>query len=111
VLDVHACISFRHKIFLNGILLSFLPHGQLEVLTRSRESPRYWNRNQRPTHMKFPLTLLGLAAQAPLQTPPLHTSSKKMAMPEFAFKEGSDIFSPKNLVSIQLAITTPEGRN
>ena len=56
--------------------------------------------------MKLPVTLLGLAAQVPFQTP-LHTSSKRMAVtakPEFAFKEGSDVFSPKDLVSVQPAI-------
>jgi hypothetical protein len=60
--------------------------------------------------MKFPLTLLGIAAQVPFQAPPdpPHISiSKKMAVtakPEFTFKEGSDIFSPKDLVGIQPAI-------
>jgi hypothetical protein len=53
--------------------------------------------------MKFPLTLLGLA---PMQTI-LHTgTSNKMgvtAKPEFAFKEGSDLFSPKDLVGVQSA--------
>lgn len=42
-------------------------------------------------------SLLGLAAQAPLQ----HTlNSSSMAPPDFAFKEGPDIFSPRDLVQL-----------
>ena len=60
--------------------------------------------------MRFPLTLLGIAAQVPLKLEtshhPLHTGiNTKMAAtaePGFAFKEGKDIFSPKDLVSVQL---------
>ena len=46
--------------------------------------------------MITPLAFLGLAAQVPLQTP--HESPVKDYTPKFVFREGSDIFSPKNLV-------------
>lgn len=54
------------------------------------------------SYMKFPLTLLGLASQVPFQTP-LHTASKMAAatiQSGFSFKEGSDIFSPRDLVGL-----------
>ena len=49
--------------------------------------------------MRYPLTLLGLAAQVPLQNP-IKSPVRDMAddTPKFAFKEAPDIFSPKDLV-------------
>lgn len=45
----------------------------------------------------FPVSVLGLAAQVPLQTS-LNTTT--MATPNFAVKEGADIFSPNDLVQL-----------
>ena len=49
--------------------------------------------------MRYPFTLLGLAAQVPLQN---HINSPIREMVDepsnFAFKEAPDIFSPKDLV-------------
>jgi len=51
--------------------------------------------------MRFPLALLGLSAQTPL-LPSVPTDL--MATPRaFAFKEGPDVFSPKDLVCCRLA--------
>lgn len=49
--------------------------------------------------MIYPLAFLGLAAQVPLQTP-LESPVGDMVddTPKFGFREGSDIFSPKDLV-------------
>ena len=46
----------------------------------------------------FPVSVLGLAAQVPLQSPLNSTNS--MTTPEAVFKEGADIFSPKDLVQL-----------
>lgn len=50
--------------------------------------------------MRYPLALLGLATQVPLQKNPIETHLKGMVdeTPKFAFKEAPDIFSPKDLV-------------
>lgn len=52
--------------------------------------------------MRFPLALLGLATQIPLQPPgPSQPTPHTMTTPNqrgFAFKEGPDTFSPKDLV-------------
>jgi hypothetical protein len=51
--------------------------------------------------MRFPFAFLGLLTQAPLQQPPLQSKSA-MVQPvsgEFSFKEGADVFAPKDLVS------------
>lgn len=50
----------------------------------------------------FPVSVLGLAAQVPLQSS-LNTTS--MATPDFAFAEGANIFSPKDLVGLPRAGT------
>ncbi|KAF9483390.1 hypothetical protein BDN70DRAFT_873894 [Pholiota conissans] len=55
--------------------------------------------------MRFPLAFLGFLTQAPLQQQPLLQQSKtQSAMAQqptpFAFKEGSDVFAPKNLVEL-----------
>ncbi|KAF8627426.1 hypothetical protein AX17_006241 [Amanita inopinata Kibby_2008] len=51
--------------------------------------------------MRFPLPILGLSAQLPLQTSPDYTGSV-MALndADFAFKDGPDIFSPKDLIEL-----------
>ncbi|KAI0822032.1 alpha/beta-hydrolase [Trametes gibbosa] len=48
----------------------------------------------------FPLSLLGLAAQVPLQS---SVNTTSMATPDFAFAEGPNIFSPKDLVQLPRA--------
>ncbi|THV03894.1 alpha/beta-hydrolase [Dendrothele bispora CBS 962.96] len=51
--------------------------------------------------MRFPLTLLGLSAQVPLQSTPSISPRPTMALQHaFRFKEGSDVFSPKDLVEL-----------
>ena len=50
----------------------------------------------------FPVSVLGLAAQVPLQSPLNYTS---MATADFAFKEGAEIFSPNDLVQLPRAAT------
>lgn len=52
--------------------------------------------------MKFPIPLLGLSAQVPLGVPqPAHSGPAMSAKrSDFAWKEGKDIFSPKDLVSL-----------
>ena len=50
--------------------------------------------------MRFPFAFLGLSTQIPLQpNAPSHSSSMATQNADFAFKEASDIFSPKDLVS------------
>jgi len=52
-------------------------------------------------YMRFPLAFLGLSTQFPLQSK-LSSSDSPGTMSQdegFAFKEGPDIFSPKDLVS------------
>lgn len=52
--------------------------------------------------MRFPFALLGLATQIPLQ-PPSQPTPHTMTTPnqrDFAFKEGLDTFSPKDLVGL-----------
>ncbi|TFK82680.1 alpha/beta-hydrolase [Polyporus arcularius HHB13444] len=57
----------------------------------------------------FPVSVLGLAAQIPLQSPLNYTS---MATADFAFKEGAEIFSPTDLVQLPRAgtgVANPSG--
>ncbi|KAF8169251.1 Alpha/Beta hydrolase protein [Pholiota molesta] len=52
--------------------------------------------------MRFPFAFLGLLTQAPLQQPPLQSKSA-MVQPVsggFSFKEGADVFAPKDLVEL-----------
>ena len=50
--------------------------------------------------MRFPFAFLGLSTQIPLQpNARSHRSSMATQNADFAFKEASDIFSPKDLVS------------
>lgn len=46
----------------------------------------------------LPMSILGLAAQVPLQSPLNSTNS--MAALKTVFKEGADVFSPKDLVQL-----------
>ncbi len=48
----------------------------------------------------LPISILGLVSQVPLrsETPNLNTTT--MAVPDFSFKEGPDIFSPQDLVKL-----------
>ena len=56
----------------------------------------------------LPISLLGLAAQVPLESPNNKSSASPTAMTvvagnannDFAFKEGPDVFSPKDLVEL-----------
>ena len=61
----------------------------------------------------FPVSVLGLAAQVPLQSSLNTTSSMVVAATQdFAFKEGADIFSPKDLVQLPRAgagVANPSG--
>jgi dipeptidyl aminopeptidase/acylaminoacyl peptidase len=54
--------------------------------------------------MKFPFSLLGLTAQVPFRGPTLMTKSDSIinmdSQAEFAFKEGPNVFSPKDLVEL-----------
>lgn len=59
-----------------------------------------WN----PTTMWFPslgvpISLLGLAAQVPLE-PPSTSVMVASNVKDFSFKEGSDVFSPNDLVKL-----------
>ncbi|KAF9468512.1 Alpha/Beta hydrolase protein [Collybia nuda] len=54
--------------------------------------------------MRFPFTFLGLTAQVPFLTvnPPHHSAPLSMTTKSaFKFKEGPDVFSPKNLVELK----------
>ena len=59
-----------------------------------------------PQGLGFPMSLLGLAAQVPLQkqlsTDPItSTSLSAMAKPDdFSFKQGPDVFSPHDLIQL-----------
>ncbi|KAI0688887.1 alpha/beta-hydrolase [Earliella scabrosa] len=61
----------------------------------------------------FPVSVLGLAVQVPLQSSLNTTSSMVVAATQdFAFKEGADIFSPKDLVQLPRAgagVANPSG--
>ena len=46
----------------------------------------------------FPVSVLGLAAQVPLQSP--SNSTNGMATHESVFKEAAGVFSPKDLVQL-----------
>ena len=46
----------------------------------------------------FPVSVLGLAAQVPLPSPLNSTNS--MASLDSVFKEGADVFSPKDLIAL-----------
>jgi hypothetical protein len=50
--------------------------------------------------MWFPLSLLGLSAQLPLLQTPLSESSVMPNRAEFSFKDGVDLFSPKDLIEL-----------
>ena len=59
----------------------------------------------------FPATVLGLAAQVPLQ-PTVNSTSLYPSMAEFAFKQGPDIFSPTDLVQLPrpgMGVANPSG--
>ncbi|OBZ71378.1 Dipeptidyl-peptidase 5 [Grifola frondosa] len=47
----------------------------------------------------FPVSLLGLAAQVPLQSPS-NTTDIMTSKPDYSFKEGVNVFSPKDLVGL-----------
>jgi hypothetical protein len=49
--------------------------------------------------MWFPLSLLGLFTQLPLLQNPLPDMPNK-SVSEFSFKEGADVFSPKDLIQL-----------
>jgi len=53
--------------------------------------------------MRFPVTFLGLTAQIPIpfQSPFPPASKPMTSVQEFSFKEGPDIFSPKDLVQLR----------
>lgn len=62
----------------------------------------YTGATNHPQDMKFPFGLLGLSTQLPLQQPsqqPSNTMTDGKAE-KFEFKEGTDIFSPKDLVRV-----------
>ncbi|KAI0702288.1 Alpha/Beta hydrolase protein [Cytidiella melzeri] len=46
----------------------------------------------------LPVSLLGLAAQVPFQTPPTQSLNNTQ---DFAFKEGPNVFSPKDLIELE----------
>ncbi|GBE85069.1 Dipeptidyl-peptidase 5 [Sparassis crispa] len=48
----------------------------------------------------FPFSLLGLAAQIPVEAPVKLTDTIMSARPDFTFKEGSAVFSPKDLIEL-----------
>lgn len=53
--------------------------------------------------MRLPISLLGLSAQFPLFSklaPNSPTISPMSKNPTFSFKEGTDVFSPKDLVGL-----------
>lgn len=51
--------------------------------------------------MRFPFALLGLTSQVPLQTSPEPRLQPAMiAQDSFQFKEGPDVFTPKDLVEL-----------
>lgn len=52
--------------------------------------------------MRFPFSLLGLSAQIPFSPTdnPDPTSIQMPNRPEFKFKEGPDVFSPKDLIEL-----------
>jgi hypothetical protein len=50
--------------------------------------------------MRFPFSLLGLTAQILFQSPHQDTTSIMASKSEFSFKQGADIFTPKDLVEL-----------
>ena len=53
--------------------------------------------------MRFPFSLLGLSAQMPF-SPTDYPGPKSVQMhnkPEFKFKEGPDVFTPKDLIELE----------
>ncbi|TFK74830.1 alpha/beta-hydrolase [Pluteus cervinus] len=50
--------------------------------------------------MRFPFSLLGLSTQLPLQAPSTTPQGTMAPTSDFAFKEGPDVFSPRDLVSL-----------
>lgn len=50
--------------------------------------------------MRFPFSLLGLTAQLPFQRYLQDTTGVMQIKPEFTFKEGADVFAPKDLVGL-----------
>ena len=60
----------------------------------------------------FPATVLGLAAQVPLQPTVNSTSLYAPGMADFEFKQGPDIFSPTDLVQLPrpgVGVANPSG--
>jgi hypothetical protein len=53
-----------------------------------------------PPAMWFPLSLLGLSTQLPLLQKPLPESSVMPNRSEFSFKEGPEVFSPKDFIQL-----------
>ncbi|KAG5648332.1 hypothetical protein DXG03_004904 [Asterophora parasitica] len=52
--------------------------------------------------MRFPLTFLGLTAQIPFQSsPPPPTSNEMSTVQDFNFRQGPDVFSPKDLIELR----------
>lgn len=54
--------------------------------------------------MRFPFSLLA-ATQVPLQTPDSYPNNSMAVKTEFTWKEGVDIFSPKDLVGLGRPVT------
>jgi hypothetical protein len=48
----------------------------------------------------LPFSLLGLSLQLPLRQTSLPETSVMSSTPEFAFKEGADVFTPKDLIEL-----------
>ncbi len=50
----------------------------------------------------IPISILGLVSQVPLQNqnPPEPTPASMVSTVDFSFKEGPDVFSPKDLVTL-----------
>lgn len=68
---------------------------------RTLKNQREPEQEHKASHMKVPSALWGLTAQLPFLSPTPDKSSMA-AIPskiEFAFKEGVDVFSPKDLVT------------
>ncbi|KAI0076295.1 hypothetical protein K474DRAFT_1691388 [Panus rudis PR-1116 ss-1] len=53
-----------------------------------------------PQGLGLPISLLGLAAQVPLEQPTSIINVDPTQTKDFAFKEGDDVFSPRNLVEL-----------
>ena len=56
-----------------------------------------------PPGLGLPVSLLGLAAQVPLEPPPAHPSADMVVgygVKDFEFKTGANVFSPVDLVKL-----------